>query len=438
MDTKLLTNIFVISLLLLPAGSVLGVEEEAKDAKSRQEEIKEKKKKLESVEKKVNLYEETVGLLEGKEVTLNAMLKQINGEIESIEGALVETDKSLMETQKSVNEKEHEVIAKEEEIRNKKLYLGEYVRTLNTLDKRTLIEILLEKPRISDYFNEVEAVFTFQRKLGGVLDDLNESRQALASEKEELKSIELKQMSLRSMQQQQRVVVERNRTRKEELLAKTQGQQEKFGKLLDEGSEIAGKLRAELTALQSLGTEINFETAVRTAKKVEGITGTRASFLLGVLKVESNMGNNVGGGKYKTDMSPKQWDKFKAICKELGYDPKEMPVSRKPCYRDKKGNCRGWGGAMGPAQFMPSTWMGYKKLVEKQTGRKPADPWSLEDALTAMGIKLAKVPGVTDHDKKAEKKAAGIYLAGGNWKEFSWYGDRVLGFADGYEKVLKD
>ena len=39
---------------------------------------------------------------------------------------------------------------------------------------------------------------------------------------------------------------------------------------------------------------------------------------------------------------------FAVIAQTLGFNPDDLPVSRKPWY--------GWGGAMGPAQFIPSTW----------------------------------------------------------------------------------
>ena len=115
-----------------------------------------------------------------------------------------------------------------------------------------------------------------------------------------------------------------------------------------------------------------------------------------------------------------------------------MPVSRRACYNSNaKDGCGGWGGAMGPAQFMPTTWMGYKSKVEKLTGEIPANPWDLKDSLVAMGLKLAAVDGVTSGDREAWAKAAGMYLAGGNWENYSWYSDRVLFYADGFKKIMK-
>jgi membrane-bound lytic murein transglycosylase B len=181
------------------------------------------------------------------------------------------------------------------------------------------------------------------------------------------------------------------------------------------------------------------DEAIAAAKYASDKTGVRTPFLLGVLRVESNLGQNVGGGRYKTDMNPAQHANFQNICKDLGLKATDMPVSRRVCYNTKsKDGCGGWGGAMGPAQFMPSTWMGYKDKVAKVTGNNPPNPWNIKDALVAMGLKLSSVAGVTSGKESAERQAAAMYLAGGAWQRYSWYGDRVMYYADGFEKYIKE
>jgi len=400
----------------------------------RQEEIQKKQEQLNSIKTQVNTYEKRSNILEQKTVTLQDMLDTLNSEINDAEEALRKTEKDMADIQQSLNNKEHEIVLKEDNIDKRKKFLEEYVRKLNLLDKKSIVEIMLEKPSISDYFQEIENIVSFEQRLRELLAELNADRNSLLAEKSDIEEVKNEQTALYAMQEEQRIELENNRKDREDLLAETQKEQGRIENLVDKGNEVANRLASEITALQSLGTKIDFGAALEEAKTVARLTNVRAAFLLGVLKVESNMGNNVGGGRYKNDMNPAQWDRFKNICNELGYDPNDKPVSRKPCYRDSKGNCGGWGGAMGPAQFMPSTWMGYKDQIAKVTGHTPPDPWSLRDALTAMGLKLSKVDGVTVHNRKAEHKAASIYLAGGNWERFGWYGDRVLKYADMYEE----
>jgi len=233
------------------------------------------------------------------------------------------------------------------------------------------------------------------------------------------------------MQNDQQRALDMRKATKDSLLGKTQNEKQAL-------SDQMGKVQEQLNALQSLGEPINIDEAVAAARFASKLTSVAPEFLLGVLRVESGLGTNVGGGNYKKDMNPAQWDTFKKICKDLGINPDKAPVSRRVCYNsDAKDGCGGWGGAMGPAQMMPNTWVGYGSAVEKLTGESTASPWDLKDSLVAMGLKLAAVDGVTKGDRRAWAKAAAMYLAGGAWEDYSWYSDRVLSYADGFKKIMK-
>jgi len=48
----------------------------------------------------------------------------------------------------------------------------------------------------------------------------------------------------------------------------------------------------------------------------------------------------------------------------------------------------GCGGAMGPAQAMPSLWSSFEQQVTNYTGSNPASPWEYDDAFTFAGLHL--------------------------------------------------
>lgn len=121
-------------------------------------------------------------------------------------------------------------------------------------------------------------------------------------------------------------------------------------------------------------------------------------------------------------MSPRQHSSYLTLCEKLGFDPDVMPVSKKAWY--------GWGGAMGPAQFIPATWLGYESRIAAATGHNPPNPWDMDDAFTAAALYLTNA-GAAAQTYEAEHKAYMIYLAGGNWQKnyLQFYGDQVLSLA---------
>ena len=96
----------------------------------------------------------------------------------------------------------------------------------------------------------------------------------------------------------------------------------------------------------------------------------------------------------------------------------------------------GWGGAMGPAQFIPSTWVSYENRVAKTLGKQYANPWEPLDAFVASAIYLKDL-GAAGGGLSAEKIAAAKYFAGGNWESLGMgYARQVLDKAYEYQKLI--
>jgi len=101
--------------------------------------------------------------------------------------------------------------------------------------------------------------------------------------------------------------------------------------------------------------------------------------------------------KPSRDVSP-----FLKIPAALGRDPYNTPVS---CPLSI-----GYGGAMGPAQFIPSTWMLYADKLLNVLG-KAGDPWAIKDSFAAAALYLADL-GATAQTSAKESSAASRYYGG--------------------------
>src|SRR5262249_10913738 len=154
-------------------------------------------------------------------------------------------------------------------------------------------------------------------------------------------------------------------------------------------------------------------------------------FILGILAEESNLGQNLGSGNWKVDMNPtRDQPVFQQICSALGLNPDAMPVSKKPWY--------GWGGAMGPAQFIPSTWQLYNDRIAASSGQTPPNPWDPRTATFAAAILLMD-NGADGGTPATERLAALRYLAG--WKNatksaYSFYGDQVMDLTNKFQDQI--
>jgi len=337
-------------------------------------------------------------------------------EIKQIELAIKKFD-IVLEAQKQ------EIAEVDEQLGQEKVLLSEYLRTINDYDQKSLSEVLLENENFSDFFNEIQSLDEIQDKIRIGFQKILFLKNRLEEKKSDLEQERQQQDDLRALQQLQQRSQQEQKDKKKDLLGRTNGQESLFNALIKRAYSDSASIKSQLYLLEGVGLRMTIEEALAYAEYASAKTGVRPAYLLAVLKEESSWGTNVGTGSWRTDMNQRDHQAFLDICKKLKVDPNKMPVSRKPSY--------GWGGAMGPAQFLPSTWLDLEPKIIKLTGHDPPNPWDINDAFMAAGLKLGG-NGANLGAPDAEWKAAMVYFAGGNWNNplYRFYGDSVMDLAE--------
>lgn len=425
--------------LLLNAGGALSLEnlenknESGKSSSSleqAEELIRQKREEIKQIQEKIENYQSEVKVQQQKARTLEREMAIYQNRISKNELEIDKTKLYLEEAELEIKRLEEKIKENEDRIIKDKEMLKSLVKLLYAYDQDSMLEILISHDNLSDFLLEVDAVESLKNEILKAIMDLKKEKGELNAKTEELERQNEEHQQLIQVKFQQNESLNELKNQKEEILEITKGEEKKFQQILEENKNILPTLKAQLHELQSLGKKIQFDDAISAAKHIGAVTSVRPEFILGILKVESDLGTNVGGGNYKTDMNPRQRPVFEAIVSELGYNPNEMPVSKKPR------SYSGWGGAMGPAQMIPTTWRIYQNEIAEITGHNPPDPWNLDDAVAALAVKVSKVDGVTNGKYEAEYEAAGLYFAGKNWRKFLFYPDRVMLYADLYSKEL--
>jgi len=436
--TILLSGLFLLVLFLvftiLPLGKIaLSSENDEQEinVEENNKKIDQIKEEIRQVQSEVDKYDLEIKAQQKKARTLKSEVSIYKNRIYKNELEVKETKLATEEAELEIEETENKISETEIKIEKDRALLKDFVQLLYSYEQDSMLEVLITKENFSDFFNEVKATESVKDEIFETIIDLKNEKENAEAQKEELEEQNEERHQLIQMRISQSSSLDDLKNQKNELLEITKGEEKQFQQLLEENKNILPTLKAQLKDLQSLGKKIKFDDAFSVSKHISSLTGVRPEFLLGILRVESSLGTNIGGGTYLVDMRPSNHATFEAITAELGYDPNAMPVSRKPR------SYPGWGGAMGPAQMMPKTWMAYKARVSEVTGNYPSDPWDLTDAIASMAIKLAGVPGVTQGDYNAEYKAAGMYFAGSNWRRFLFYPDKVMLYTNLYAEELK-
>ncbi len=383
---------------------------------------------LQDLEGQIDKYEDQIVAYQKQGSSLKNEIASLNGKIAKLNLQIKAVNLTLSQLNLKIADTQDQIVATEASLVDKRAFLGELLKQLYESDRASLVTIFLKNPKLSDFFTDVNDLAVLQSGVRTAINDITNLRDQLSDQKEQYALAKSDAETVRQYQLSQKAESDQVKQQKNTLLQVTKGQESKYQSLLTETKKTAAQIRSRIFQLLG-GGQMSFEEAYNYAKVAEAGTGVRAALILAVLDRESALGRNVGRCSYKTAMSPSNQSLFLDIVRELDLNPDSMMVS---CP-----NSDGvYGGAMGPAQFIPSTWLMYRDRVAKVTGHSPASPWTNADAFVATALYL-KDAGAANASLATERQAAAKYYAGGNWRRFLWtYGEAVVSRAQQFAEDI--
>lgn len=406
-------------------------------------------RQLQDLESQIDAQRQILSVKQRESVSLERDIAILNAKISEAKLSIRARDLSIKKLSTEIGGKATYISQLSDKLSREQDSLAQLLRKTRELDSYSVAEIVFSSKSISDFFAEADEYGQVRAAIGESMQEVRGTRSETQDEKAVLEDKRSEQLELRRLQELQKKDIEKQEAEKKRILKVSRGIEAEYQKIIKQKETDAASIRARLFSLRG-SAPIPFGQAYLFASEAEKKTGVRAAVILGIIATESNLGENVGTGSWKADMAQRDWADFQSITSELGLNPDTVPVSARPCSkaeRDRIGpgvSCGyGWGGAMGPAQFIPSTWLLYKDKVAAATGSNPPNPWNPRDAFFASAI-LLKDNGADKGTRAAERLAALRYLAG--WKNaekksYAFYGNQVMDLADDFQQqinVLKE
>ena len=415
---------------------------------------------LRELEKQIEVQRQLLANKQGERVTLERDISILEAQIAKAKLSIQARDLEVRKLTGEIGVRNETIGELNEKLEREKQSLAQIIRNTNHIDDVSMVEIILSNQTISEFFEDLDDYEAVKAALQVSFDEIATTKGRTQAEKQTLEEKRKEEEELRRLQELERQEIAARQDEKEDILTVTKGQESTYQNLLTQTEQTAAQIRAALFSFAD-GGQIPLPTAIALAKQTGAATGIRPAFILGILKQETNIGANVGNGNWKVDMHPsRDVPIFAVIAKTLGINPDTQPVSRAPSY--------GYGGAMGPSQFIPSTWACYGGYVNSSTGgcgknpdgtysgpweynssqdriaraaghsNTPSNPWNNLDAFTATALYMADL-GAGAKTFAAEREAALRYFAGGNYSNpaYAFYGDSVMQHAAGFEEQIR-
>lgn len=404
---------------------------------------------LSDINQEISGLNNTITGLETQGASLDRDIKLLSANIDRANLNIKAKNLQIARLGDGIAEKSHTVKQIGQRIDDEKQSLAQLIRKTNEFDQSSVVELLLSGQSLSDFFLDLDSFDELRAALKNSSDALKSAKIENQAAQDALEVRQQEEMDAKAELERNKRIVENNEKEKSALLAITKNKQKEYAKVLVERKKRAAQIRAALFALRDTG-EIPFGKALDYANAVAAKTGIRPAYLLAIFQQESSFGKNQGscylknretgagvsaksGNTISKVMNPsRDVPPFLSITQELGHDPWNTLVS---CPQEV-----GWGGAMGAAQFIPSTWMLFADRIKKALGSDVADPWSARDAFMAAGIYLTDL-GAKPSSYSAERNAACRYFSGKSCTNSSWaatYGSQVMSKAESIQTTMID
>jgi len=402
-------------------------------------------KQLAEVEKQIAETNATIGSLQAEGASLQRDIAILDGEIKRAKLKVRSTELEIQNLSEDISFHAETIGELTEKLTDDQKSLAHILRKTREIDDYSFAEMIFSSKTMSDFVSDLGTFDSIKRDMLTLFEELRNTRAETAETKEGLEGERTNKQILQSQLVLEQKAVEQKEAEKKRLLAETKGQESLYKSLKSSQEQVASEIRARLFPLRDAG-EIPFGTAVEYAKSASQKTGVRAALILAILSQESDLGRNVGQC-YVTDLNtgdgkgkntgtpfpgvmkvPRDTVPYARIMDALGRSWSTTPVS---CPQPG-----GYGGAMGPTQFIPSTWELFEGALRAALGIAATDPWNALHAITATGLYLQDV-GAAGGNYTAEHTAAARYYAGGNWASSGQgYANSVMAKAAAFQQDI--
>lgn len=368
--------------------------------------------------------------------TLTGDVNYLTSQIKALQTKVKARSLAIAQLKVNITEKNNAIQTLSDKIDKERQSLTKLLRNVNEFDEMDSISILLSSASVSKFYVDLESHDLIMKK---VIESLNAIKDLKAETEIAKQYLEKKQdaetdakAELVSSQKK----VAQTEAEKKQLLAISKQTEAAYQKLAAEKKAQANKIRSALFPLANTTQKIEFGTALQYAYEAQKMTGIDPAFLLAILTQESNLGSNVGqcyltnqetgagvgkntGTPFSNVMKPMNKagrkgdvEDFLRITANLGFVWNETPVS---C---PIAGVAGYGGAMGPAQFIATTWTLFENRLEKILNHY-ANPWEPKDAFLASSMYLTDLGGIGTSVSAQNRAACKYYGSGGSTCTYS-------------------
>ncbi len=404
-------------------------------------------KEYDALQTEIGQWQQVLDDTRKKAGTITGDISALSAKIKEAELMIKAKNIAISQLGTQISEKNKKIGTLDTKITKGKESLAQLLRKTNEIDSYSLVEMVLANKNISEFFLDLDSYDSIKKAMREHFTVVREAKASTEAEKAQLDAKKNQEADAKYVVETRKKTIAQSEAEKKKLLSITKNEEKQYQTVLADRQKKAAQIRAALFRLRD-SAGISFGDALVYANNASSKTGVRAALILAILTQESDLGKNQGscivtdlatgngvgkntGNPFEQIMkAPRDTVPFASITARLGRDPKITPVSCPPAAKYTAG--RGFGGGMGPSQFIPSTWETLKNELAPLVGvsADQVDPWNPEHSFIATAMYMSD-RGAAGGGFSAERNAACKYYSGascqpGRKPANVFYGDQVM------------
>jgi len=213
-------------------------------------EISEKEEKIKQLQEQASNYSGTLQETRQKKNTLENQLYILKSRIGKLTTDINITSTKISTSNLQIEELNLEIYEKNQEIDSHKKNIAGLIRTLYEYDNRSMLELILENEKFSEFLNQVQYIELLQENVQKDLESLKSIKVEIEKQKEEVKEKRQDLQTYNAQLYSQKQIQENQKGQKDTLLRKTKGQEQQYQQLLSGIEKQQEQVKEEVYQLE--------------------------------------------------------------------------------------------------------------------------------------------------------------------------------------------
>jgi len=220
-------------------------------ADSREEQIEQLQRKIAELEEQAHEYENSIANKQSEVNSLKKEISLLNSNISNIQNSIDITTAKIQSTELEILLAREQIFDMTDNISNNQKLMASLMSQMYENDKTNVVVLLLRSKKISDFANEAQKIETVNNSLKILVEELKQNKAELEGKRDSLVTLRTDLEGLNEENLQQKNSLGYTKSRKNDLLVTTKGEEAEYQKLLSETEQKKAEFFAELQRIES-------------------------------------------------------------------------------------------------------------------------------------------------------------------------------------------